>query len=96
MVVPSGVLPPLLVLLLWEVGEPPGPHWRAGPGVEVLDSGPDRGVVVLDFRLAEGMVILDHKQLGQIASLILGWLIEWSSLLLCWVRDWKIGFCPDV
>ena len=49
-----GVPPPssetwkdLLLLLLWVVGEPSGPHWRAGLGVAVPDCGPGRGVEVL-------------------------------------------------
>ena len=54
------------------LGEPPGPHWRAGLGVAILDSGLGRGVVVLDARLGGGVVILDPRQLeGMAGSLVL-------------------------
>ena len=83
--VPSGAPPLLLVLLLlWVVGEPPGPCWRAGLGVGVLDSRPGRGMVVLVFRWGGGAVILSSILAGGmviLASMLGGRLI--LNLLSC-------------
>lgn len=53
--VPSGVPLLLLLVLLWVEGESPGPHWRAGLGVAILDAGLGGGEAVFDSRLARGL-----------------------------------------
>lgn len=86
---PSGVLPPLLVLLLlWVVEEPPGPRCRAGLGLVVLDFRLGRGVVVFGFRCVGGTVISCPSWPGKWSSWLPGWLKEGSSLLPCWGGDW--------
>lgn len=48
----------LVLLLLWVVREPLGPHWRIRLGVAVINSRTNGGVVILDSRLAGEVVIL--------------------------------------
>lgn len=109
MVVPSGASPLLLVLLLWGVGEPPGPRWRAGLGVAVLDSRLDGSViflcsmlagvvVVLEARLGGGTVILSSgldEEVVELGSRLGGGMVILSSRLGEEVVDWGPGWVGD-
>ena len=86
----AGVLPPgsetcwqELLLLLWVVGEPPGPGWRAGPGrgVAVLTSMMELEVADLDSRLGGAAGTLSSGMEVEAAELVSGLAQEWLRLL---------------